>query len=129
MCTGQTNDLRGGQRRGLSSSVKRSLPHRPWTKYEDNHPPRRKAATVGVSVIEGADEGERDDTVFCFLAENSKNVFRSTVFCVYPYRYIQYICILCSKHEYIYGKYCNIICIQYTCIRDVNLLLYRSEYI
>jgi len=79
--TGRTNDPCGGQRRGLLSSVKRSLPHRPWTKYEDNHPPRRKAATVGVSADE-VQMRERETTPSFVFSENSKNVFRSTVFCV-----------------------------------------------
>lgn len=43
------------------------------------------------------------------------------------YKYIIYVYSL--QYTHIYRKHCNLICIQYTCIRDVNLLLHRSEYI
>lgn len=115
---------------GLSSklkSVKRS--HGPRTKYEGNHPRRRKSSRVRATASKG-EEAERDDrTVFCFLGEFKKCVGRPFSTYIEVYNICIYSAEYAHIHIYIYEKYCNIICIQYTCIRDVNLLLYHNECI
>lgn len=90
VCTCVCQTVRSSERSLLWGSVawvvvkckKIFTAHNPWTKYEDNHPPRINRLQQWWEWMSARVTRERETTPSFVFSENLKNVFRSTVFYV-----------------------------------------------